>query len=160
MHQRLGVFLVALGLGTGWAFALTDEEVFTDFRFNMINPGARSLALGGAFISLADDATAAQANPAGLSYLLKQEFFIELRGVDNGSRVTNLQLNPLGDRLDVLTGSELTDDRNLTFASAVFPIGRVTLGLSRQAVLNNQTSTLNSFFFEFTGFPSTPSLVQ
>src|SRR5437867_8648623 len=79
MHQRLGVFLVALGLGTGWAFALTDEEVFRDFRFNFINPGARSLGLGGAFISLADDATAAQANPAGMTNLSSSQFFMELR---------------------------------------------------------------------------------
>jgi hypothetical protein len=31
----------------------------------MVNPGARSLGLGGAFVALADDATAAYANPAG-----------------------------------------------------------------------------------------------
>ena len=41
--------------------ALTDEEIFRDLRFNFINPGGRSLGMGGAFISLANDATAAQA---------------------------------------------------------------------------------------------------
>ena len=46
----LGVSLILL-----WPVslaALTDEEIFRDFRFNLINPGARSLAIGGAFISL------------------------------------------------------------------------------------------------------------
>jgi len=161
MHRRLGAFVVVLGLATGWAFALTDEEVFRDFRFNMINPGARSLALAGAFVSLADDATAAQANPAGLSYLLKQEYFIELRGVDNGSRVADLQDSlPAGAQINVLTGSELDDAQNITFASAVFPIKRFTLGLSRQVVLDNSASTLNSFSFLFTGGSPGTSTIQ
>lgn len=33
------------------------------FRFGP--PGARSLGMGGAFVALADDATASEANPAG-----------------------------------------------------------------------------------------------
>src|SRR5881296_3042334 len=104
MRRQVGAIQIVVGLATGPAYSLTDEEVFRDFRFNMINPGARSLALGGAFISLSDDATAAQANPAGLSYLLKQEYFVELRGVDNGSRVSNVQESlPAGAQVNVLT---------------------------------------------------------
>ena len=38
----------------------------TTFQFSFSNPGARSLGLGGAFVALAADATAAFANPAGL----------------------------------------------------------------------------------------------
>ena len=102
MRRQVGVILIVLGLATGPAFSLTDEEVFRDFRFNMINPGARSLALAGAFISLADDATAAQANPAGLSYLTTQEYLVELRGVDNGSRAANLQDSLGGAQISVL----------------------------------------------------------
>jgi long-subunit fatty acid transport protein len=45
----------------------------------IINPGARSLGLGGAFVALADDATAAYANPAGLMQLLRPEISAELR---------------------------------------------------------------------------------
>ena len=70
------------------AFALTDEEVFRNFRFNLINPGARSLAMGGAFISLADDATAAQANPAGLGFLTRWEFFAEVRSINNAAQAS------------------------------------------------------------------------
>jgi hypothetical protein len=43
------------------------------FQFDFLNPGARSLALGSAFIAVADDATAAFTNPAGLTFLVKPE---------------------------------------------------------------------------------------
>jgi long-subunit fatty acid transport protein len=45
----------------------------------VVNPGARSLALGGAFVAVADDATAAYANPSGLVQLLRPEISVELR---------------------------------------------------------------------------------
>jgi hypothetical protein len=43
------------------------------------NPGARSIGLGGAFAAIADDATAAFANPAGLVQILRPEISVELR---------------------------------------------------------------------------------
>jgi hypothetical protein len=43
------------------------------------NPGARSIGLGGAFVAIADDATAAFANPAGLVQILRPELSAELR---------------------------------------------------------------------------------
>ena len=49
------------------------DSVFT-------NPGARSIGLGGAFAAIADDATAAFANPAGLVQILRPEISVELRG--------------------------------------------------------------------------------
>ena len=49
--------------------ALTDRDPDSVFKFNLSPPGARSLAMGGAFIALADDATAAYTNPAGLTNL-------------------------------------------------------------------------------------------
>lgn len=41
----------------------------TAIKFNLSPPGARSLAMGGAFLGFADDATAAYTNPAGLTNL-------------------------------------------------------------------------------------------
>jgi long-subunit fatty acid transport protein len=49
-------------------------------QFDFLNPGAKSLAMGGAFAGLADDATATFANPAGLTQLDRRELSIELRG--------------------------------------------------------------------------------
>lgn len=48
-------------------------------EFSFANPGARAMGLGGAFVALADDATAAFANPAGLVQLIEPEVSIELR---------------------------------------------------------------------------------
>jgi hypothetical protein len=44
-----------------------------------VNPGARSLGLGGAFVAVADDATAAWVNPSGLLQLLRPEISAEGR---------------------------------------------------------------------------------
>lgn len=45
----------------------------------MVAPGARSLGLGGAFVAVADDATAAWANPSGLMQLARPEISLEGR---------------------------------------------------------------------------------
>ena len=39
-----------------------DIEALSGLQFNFGNPGARSLGMGGAFLGLADDASAAEAN--------------------------------------------------------------------------------------------------
>src|SRR5436305_14544240 len=57
----------------------TDIESLSGLQFNFGNPGARSLGMGGAFLGLADDASAAEANPAGLTILRKPEITIEGR---------------------------------------------------------------------------------
>ena len=49
----------------------------TTIQLSFSNPGARSLGFGGAFVALADDATAAFANPAGLAQLTKPELSVE-----------------------------------------------------------------------------------
>ena len=55
------------------------QEAPPSLEFSFSNPGARSMALGGAFVALADDATAAFANPAGLVQLMRPEVSAELR---------------------------------------------------------------------------------
>src|SRR5215213_399044 len=57
----------------------TDIEALSGLQFNFGNPGARSLGMGGAFLGRADDASAAEANPAGLTILRKAEFSLEAR---------------------------------------------------------------------------------
>jgi long-subunit fatty acid transport protein len=72
------IALVALLLGGSPAGAQASLQVPLEFDF--LNPGARSLALGSAFVGLADDATAAFTNPAGLTILSLSEVAFELRG--------------------------------------------------------------------------------
>lgn len=62
----------------------------------VINPGARSLALGGAFVAVADDATAAYANPSGLVQLLRPEISVELRTWSDDRQGVASDLSGLG----------------------------------------------------------------
>lgn len=57
----------------------TDIEALAGLQFNFGNPGARALGMGGAFLALADDASAAEANPAGLTILRRPEVSVEAR---------------------------------------------------------------------------------
>jgi long-subunit fatty acid transport protein len=49
------------------------EFIFSQFRLIPIQPAGRPASMGGAFLGLADDATAAAINPAGLSFLSTPE---------------------------------------------------------------------------------------
>jgi long-subunit fatty acid transport protein len=51
----------------------TPQFSFMQLRLVPANPAARPASLGGAFIGIADDATAAAINPAGVSFLLRPE---------------------------------------------------------------------------------------
>ena len=53
--------------------AAAQSSLQVPIQFDFLNPGARSLALGSAFVGLADDATAAWVNPAGLMELTRRE---------------------------------------------------------------------------------------
>jgi len=46
------------------------QEPVVPLQMSFSDPGARSMGLGGAFVALADDATAAFSNPAGLVQLV------------------------------------------------------------------------------------------
>jgi hypothetical protein len=69
--------LIALLFISAPAAAQTSLQV--PLQFDFINPGAKSLSLAGAFVGLADDATASFANPAGLTFL-DPEVSVEFRG--------------------------------------------------------------------------------
>jgi len=131
------------------AFGISDEEIFRDFPFNVVNPGARALGLGGAFISLADDSTAAQANPAGLVALRRPELFAELRAqrYETSSISTSGTVSDTFFQGDLTTSAVSEPDSILspTFISYVIPFKRVALGFSRLESLNTQTRTSNVF---------------
>ena len=61
------------------ANAQTNLETNAGIQFNFSTPGASNLALGGAFLALADDASAAYTNPAGLTSILEPEVMVEGR---------------------------------------------------------------------------------
>jgi len=81
---------------------------------NPVGSGARALGMGGAFIAVADDATAASWNPAGLSILDRPEVsFVGAafhRIEDNSFRIY-----PKAD------GDQTVSDLNLNYLSAAYP---------------------------------------
>jgi len=76
--SRLCIALTA-SLAAAPTFAITSDEVNAGIQFNFANPGARAMGMGGAFLGLADDATAAYTNPAGLTILGASEVALEYR---------------------------------------------------------------------------------
>ncbi len=120
------------------ANAQTEEVSNAALRFNFSPPGARSLAMGGAFIALADDATASFANPAGLTKLLEREISVEARYWNVEHQFTDRgRLNgvPTGrgiDTYDEIVGTSVT--KNDPVASGDF--GRpVTLAMPYASIV-------------------------
>src|SRR5436309_12861083 len=79
MRRFVFVAVVCSPLALPRAAQNTDIESLSGLQFNFGNPGARSLGMGGAFLGLADDASAAEANPAGLTILRKPEITVDGR---------------------------------------------------------------------------------
>jgi long-chain fatty acid transport protein len=112
----------------------TDIESLSGLQFNFGNPGARSLGMGGAFLGLADDASAAEANPAGLTILRKPEVSIEARNFLEQQVLTTSGTFPNVVRTPFTHYSSRV---NLTFASVVYPIKNFTLGAYYHEPLRN-----------------------
>jgi long-chain fatty acid transport protein len=142
------------------AFAITDEEIFRSFAFSFLNPGARSSAMGGAFIALADDATAAEANPAGLTILTKPEVSFEYRHTEVNENELNSgsSVNEQGINLLVLTTNTVDTQDQPSYVSVVFPAGSWTFGFSRQETVkvdaNVSENILTSINFGGTDVPA------
>jgi len=152
---RWSLVLAVGALGAASASAQTDVEVNAAVQFNFTSPGARSLALGGAFVGLADDATAAFTNPAGLTTLSKPEVSLEGRGFQYSHLFTSggrLGGTPSGTGLDTVSGltdGESEDSVNgLSFASIVYPRGDFAIAAYRHEVANFEANieTQGAFF--------------
>ncbi len=104
----------------------TDIESLAGLQFNFGNPGARALGMGGAFLGLADDASAAEANPAGLTILRKPEITIEARHYLEQQILTTSGTYPDLERTGFGHNSQ---NVQVAFASAVYPIkNKFTIG--------------------------------
>ncbi|HEV8661365.1 MAG TPA: outer membrane protein transport protein [Thermoanaerobaculia bacterium] len=128
--------LIALCLlaATPLAAQNTDIESLSGLQFNFGNPGARSLGMGGAFLGRADDASAAEANPAGLTILRKPEISVEARNYVEQQLFTTTGTYP-----DVVRTpfTHYSDRVSISFASAVYPIKNFTIGLYFHEPLKN-----------------------
>ncbi len=82
MRHKLPIFAVGVviyALGQFPIQAQTNLETNAGVQFNFSTPGAGNMALGGAFLALAFDASAAYTNPAGLTTIVQPESLAEAR---------------------------------------------------------------------------------
>src|ERR1043166_5837665 len=112
----------------------TDIESLSGLQFNFGNPGARSLGMGGAFLGLADDASAAEANPAGLTILRKPEVSVEARNYLEQQLLTTSGTFP---DLQRTAFTHYSDRVVPSFGSFVYPIKKFTLGVYFHEPLRN-----------------------
>ena len=122
---------------------VAQEEAPPALEFSFSNPGARSMGFGGAFVALADDATAAFANPAGLVQLSEPEVSVEGRfwrhstPFVDGGRIFG---PPTGTGLDAIDGLRLGTSSaelgGLGFLSFAFPSERWTVAIYRHMLAN------------------------
>jgi len=135
--RSLAASWTLIGLLTAAAPALgqgTEDVNAGQFDFSL--PGARSLAMGGSFVALADDATSAYSNPAGLIQLGRPEISAEFRDWDFESTAIDRghafgQPTQLG--LDTVPGlvpkSFPSRKSGVSFASIVYPKAKWALGV-------------------------------
>ncbi|MCP4205237.1 MAG: hypothetical protein GY769_25280 [bacterium] len=147
LGRRTGALLLLLG-GFLAPAGVVAQDAIVPLQFSFSDPGARSMGFGGAFVALADDATAAFANPAGLVQLVKPEVSIEGRSWSYSTpftergRVENL---PSGFGIDTMVGLRTARSEDsltgLSFLSLAYPKGRWSLAVFRHQLAN----------FEFSG---------
>lgn len=105
-----GLLTILLFMSVGaWA-----QQVEVSSTLNPVGSGARATGMGGAFIGVADDATAASWNPAGLIHLEKPE--ISLVGVYlSRSQTYHSDIHP------EIETTNTKDTLGLNYASAAYP---------------------------------------
>ena len=149
------------------AFTATDgyaqNSLQFPLQFDFLNPGARSLALGSAFAGLADDATSAFTNPAGLTFLTRLEASFEGRGRRletpflQGGRLSG---TPTNQGLDTISGAvfgETTDTSgSLGFLSLVYPKGNWRLAGYTHELVNLGAEFESQGVFQQTLFQGVP----
>jgi long-subunit fatty acid transport protein len=136
-----------MAIGMLAAAAPLRAQVFTTVEFSFSNPGARSLGLGGAFVALADDATAAFANPAGLTQLVEPEISLEARAWSYDSvytatgRASGL---PSGDGIDTAFGPVPAEASvslgGVSFLSFVYPWKNWSFAAYQHQLINFEMS--------------------
>jgi long-chain fatty acid transport protein len=139
LSTALGLVLAMGALGPSPIAA----QALTSLEFSFSNPGARSLGFGGAFVSLADDATAAYANPAGLVQIARPELSIEGRSwsystpYTRGGRAAGA---PTGWGIDTVDGPLRSESSaelaGLSFVSLVVPRKGWSFALFRHQLAN------------------------
>jgi long-subunit fatty acid transport protein len=113
VRTLLAVMLLILSLSSQvWAQLIQTVEISSSP--NPVGSGARALGMGGAFIGVADDATAASWNPAGLIQLETPE--VSIVGAYN-KRTENTTYTAFPEA----SGPQSTNTYEINYLSAVYP---------------------------------------
>jgi long-subunit fatty acid transport protein len=135
------------------------QETVLALEFDFSNPGARSMGFGNTFTALADDATAAFANPAGLTQLLRPEVSAEWRYWKYSTRYTSggrLSGEPTGVGIDTSAGLRFEESSEslsgLSFLSFVYPKDRWSVAFFGHQLANFRfTSQTDGFIRDVQG---------
>ncbi len=151
---RISPTHLAIALAVCLTVPASAQEGPLSLELSFSNPGARSMGFGGAFVALADDATAAFANPAGLVQLTRREISIEGRlwststPFTEGGRLTG---EPTGIGLDTVAGlrvAEISEDlADVSFLSYVYPRKRWALAFYRHQLARTESFSETQGFF-------------
>lgn len=114
MRRELSVVLLVLAVLGAMTSAYGADTKTPPVPSFQGSPGARALAMGGAFIGVADDATAAETNPAGLTILTRPEVSLHLLSQNN---------------TDLCPGCTADSEIHPSFASYVQPWRRAVFSL-------------------------------
>src|SRR4029077_20141436 len=122
----------------------THTETFSGFSFNFNNPGARALGMGGAFVAVADDATAVVANPAGLTILQRPEISAEYKHTRFRNTINAFTNTTADAPTNRVHDRDFDDNVNTpSFFSFVYPTERVVLAAFVRELINYK-STFNT----------------
>jgi long-chain fatty acid transport protein len=139
--------LAATLLLAATATSQTNERIYEELDLRTVTPGARAVGMGKTFVGLADDATAAFSNPAGLSNLLDQEFSFEFQG----TRIKHERLVPSDSGLTKVFGETYFFP---SFISYAIPLGRTTISLFGNRVQDyRENFQFDGRFIESVGAP-------
>jgi long-subunit fatty acid transport protein len=138
--RALRFALIVTGITVGLAptaAAQTNDEIFPNLEWNFSTPGARANGMGRTFIGVADDATAAITNPAGLVSLTKPQFYLEYKN-------TKLKIDRLAAADSLFTLQPTTFEKTidaLSFLSVSAPINdKIAVGFSLHRYLDHHES--------------------
>jgi len=113
------------------ASAFASERVEIPSSFNPVGSGARALGLGGSFIAMADDATAASWNPGALTQLRTTELAVAYS-------FTSLTEDNTSTESPKLSGEQTVDSNDINYLAFSVPCGSETCGKNMVFSVNYQ----------------------
>jgi long-subunit fatty acid transport protein len=129
------------------------ERLEIPASFNPVGSGARAMGMGGSFISIADDATAASWNPAGLILLRKPEVALVLSS-------TNLKEDLTFSQATEASGSNSVSNSDINYVALSAPCSADTCGKNMVFSLNYQRLYDFSREWDFTLIRDESALLQ